>query len=182
VEDRRGDGDRERIAGQIVVGYLTSATLYPSGGTVADAMEEPQADIEVAVELGSPLEPNDDDSKVLSAIRAFRTALEVCDIARPRSDDAPRIVAENVFHNGLALGASSPTPPEGTASIHINGTLIETASAERDLAGLLRWTAQLLESLGERLCPGEWILPRWVSATISWRVSPERGRPRCAES
>jgi 2-keto-4-pentenoate hydratase len=28
----------------------------------------------------------------------------------------------------------------------------------RDLAGLLRWTAQLLQSLGEGLCPGDVVI------------------------
>jgi 2-keto-4-pentenoate hydratase len=153
-----GDGDRERVGGQAVIGYLTSATLYPDGGTVADSMEEPQADVEVAVELGAPVEPYDDDPEIVAAIRLFRTALELCDIARPRGDDGPLIVAENVFHNGVALGPASRTQPEGLASIHINGTLVETASVERDLVGLLRWTAVLLESVGERLSPGDVVI------------------------
>jgi 2-keto-4-pentenoate hydratase len=153
-----GIGDRERIAGQVVIGYLTSATLYADGQTILDSMGEPKAEVELAVELGSHVEPNDDDSAILAAIRTFRTALEVCDTARPRSDDAPLIVEENVFHHGLALGAGSPTRPDGKASIQINGIVVETASTERELAGLLRWTARLLQCLGERLSPGDVVI------------------------
>ena len=66
-------------------------------------------------------------------------------------------MAENVFHNGLVLGSGSPTPPDGRASIHLNGTLVETARVGRDLVGLRRWAARL-QCLGERLAPGDVVI------------------------
>lgn len=150
-----GDGDRERIGGQVVIGYLTSDSLHPDGGVIEDSMDEPKAEVEIAVELGTPITPADSDTSIWSAIANFRTALEICDIARPTGDDAELIVEENVFHNGLALGPAQRATPQGAASIHINGACVETAPIERDLVGLLRWTAVLLGSLDLPLSTGD---------------------------
>ncbi|HKX66874.1 MAG TPA: hypothetical protein VJN29_06595 [Intrasporangium sp.] len=153
-----GDGRRERIGGQVVIGYLTSDSLHPDGGVIEDAMEEPRAEVEVAVELGAPIKRSDRDRSIWSAIAGFRTALEICDIARPRGEDAALIVEENVFHNGLALGPAEPATPCGAASIYVNGGLIDAAPIERDFVGLLRWTAVLLHSLDLELVPGDVII------------------------
>lgn len=153
-----GVGDRERVGGQVVIGYLTSDSLHPHGGIIEDSMEEPKAEVEVAVELGAPIKIGDSDTSIWSAIEAFRTALEICDTARPRGDDAELIVEENVFHNGLALGPAQRAAPHGAASIHINGTCVETAPIEQDFVGLLRWTAVLLQSLGLGLAAGDVII------------------------
>jgi 2-keto-4-pentenoate hydratase len=150
-----GDGNRERIGGQVVVGYLTSATLHPSGATVTEPMKAPRAEVEIAVTLGAAIQQTDDDQAIWAAISGFRTALEICDVARPAGDNADLIVADNVFHTGLALGASAANAPQGIASIDINGVQVESSAAQRDLVGLLRWTARLLTSVGARLSSGD---------------------------
>jgi 2-keto-4-pentenoate hydratase len=153
-----GGGRRERVGGQVVIGYLTSHSLHRSGDVFKEWMEEPRAEVEVAVDLGAPIEPGDDATSIRSAIVGFRSALEICDIARPRGDDAELIVEENVFHNALALGPAERTEPQGRASIHVNGVMVGTAPIKRDLVGLLGWAAALLHTLDLHLEPGDVII------------------------
>ena len=56
-----GVGERERLDGSIAVGHLTSATCYDDGASVgltdSGALH---ADVEIAVELRRPIDPDDD--------------------------------------------------------------------------------------------------------------------------
>lgn len=97
-------GDRERIGGQGVIGYLTSETrLAPDSAYRVGDSGALHADAELMLELGSAVRGDASRDAVLAAVRGFGAALELVDLAAP-PDDAETIVAGNVFHRTVAFG------------------------------------------------------------------------------
>jgi 2-keto-4-pentenoate hydratase len=149
-----GVGDRERIGGSIAVGYLTSATLIDPDGRFGRIGDDLHADVELAVLLQSELK----DGAVLDAIDHYATALEIVDLATV-FETPEAIVAGNVFHRGVAFGSSSPTRPDPVrATVRVNGEVRAEAEAQDELEERLLAADRVLESIGERLRPGDWII------------------------
>ena len=81
-----GIGERESIGGEIAVGFLTSATaLEPGAAFRAGQTMVLHADAELAVEFAADVDPGADKDAVVAAIRGFRPALEIVDIAWGRT-------------------------------------------------------------------------------------------------
>ena len=161
-----GLGESERIAGQIAVGHLTSATcledgdLYVSGDPEADL----HADVEVAVELGHDVAAAGDDDAVYRAIQAYAVALEICDLQQ-LPDRAESIVASNVLHRAVAFGSWSSRPAAAgvMASLLVDGEMKAADQANLDVAPRLRAAAHVLESVDERLEAGDRIITSLVA-------------------
>jgi hypothetical protein len=132
-----------------VIGYLTSATLLELGSEFdGAAAKEQRADAELAVEIGSELEPV-----------AYGAALELVAIARP-PDDFESIVAGNVWHRGVAFGPLRREPPPELvgAEVRINGLQAGSKRARVDAGEAAQITAALLAAVGERLEVGDRII------------------------
>jgi 2-keto-4-pentenoate hydratase len=77
-----GMGDRESIGGEIAVGHLTSGTCLEPRSAYRTEREDAalHADAEVAVELGTDVEPDGDAASVRDAIAAYAAAVEIVDL------------------------------------------------------------------------------------------------------
>jgi 2-keto-4-pentenoate hydratase len=143
-----GLSGREGIDGELVIGYLTSATqLEPGSAYCEPGWTLLHADAEVAVRLGA------DDS-----IEAWAPAIELVDLAG--TDDAQAIVAANVWHRPFALGQPLGSPPAGDleATLIVNGEKRLTRRSDADLGDRVRTVDRLLDAVGEHLQPGDWII------------------------
>jgi 2-keto-4-pentenoate hydratase len=125
-----------------VIGYLTSSTELPPGGEFdASGTRQLRVDAEVALEVGS-------DGRAAR----FGAALEFVDVARP-PHDFETIVAENVWHRGVAFGPFSSEAPPTTfrARVLVEGAVRDVTEAQVDVAETLAIAMRLLGALGERL-------------------------------
>jgi 2-keto-4-pentenoate hydratase len=139
------------------VGHLTSATLLEPGASHplaggGNVMVEP----EVAIEIGGG-----------GQLAGLGAAIEIVDVD-PDDDDLERIVADNIFHRAVVLGASLPGEelPEAEARVIVNGEERSRGPVEVDLAGTLRVVVGLLAELGEGLVPGERIITGSLTAPV----------------
>lgn len=152
-------GDRERIAGHIAVGHLTSETVLPSGALFrAPEGAELHADAEAVVELGGDVDPRAGATSVAGAIASFGAALELVDLAAlPGEPDS--VVAANVFHRAVAFGAVHSSPPADlVVKLAVNGEVRAAARWPDDLGDRIAAAAELLDPVGERLRAGDRII------------------------
>ncbi|GLZ35513.1 fumarylacetoacetate hydrolase [Lentzea sp. NBRC 105346] len=137
-----GAGQRERIGDGIVVGHLTSESQLSPGQTyVPRDGEELHADAEIAVTVGPDL--------------AFSPALEIVDLSG--TDEAPQIVADNVFHRAFALGAPAEQVAD-TVRLLVNGEVRASAPIPSDVLDRVTSVGRILESVGERLQEGDLVI------------------------
>jgi 2-keto-4-pentenoate hydratase len=153
-----GLGERERIAGERPIGYLTSATRLDQGGTYHAGTARLSADAEVAVHLGEDVAPGADAAAALAAVAGYAPALELVDLSG--TDDAGAIVAANVWHRAFALGPPRQAlPPDPfTVTLLVNGEARAQGSSPVDLSDRVLTAAWLLGGLGERLRAGDWLI------------------------
>ncbi|TWP48657.1 hypothetical protein FKR81_27420 [Lentzea tibetensis] len=137
-----GAGDRERMDGGFVVGHLTSETQLTSGQNHVERRgEQLHAHAAIAVTVGPDL--------------SFSPALEIVDLSG--TDEAGKIVADNVFHRAFVLGAPAPQTAED-ARILVNGQCLASAPVPSDLVERVASVGWILESVGERLREGDRVL------------------------
>jgi 2-keto-4-pentenoate hydratase len=127
--------------GAPVVGYLTTATVVPAGG-VHDASG--------AQELRA-------ETELLIAGDRLGVALELVDVARPPGG-MEAIVAGNVFHRALVLGATRSAAAGAQARLWIDGALRAAAPVSTDIAATLARVSALLATVGVRLQRGDHVL------------------------
>ena len=155
-----GLGDRERIAGEIAIGHLTSATERPSGGSYATADTGAlHADAELALRMGSDVAPEADAGTARTAVADLAAAVEIVDLSYP-PDDPESAVAQNVFHRAVAFGPWQPAPlaSRSQGTLVVNGEVRATAPADDDYGPKVAALARLLGTMGERLQAGDRII------------------------
>jgi 2-keto-4-pentenoate hydratase len=146
-----------------ISGFLTSATVVPAGErhSLAGA-GQPMAEPELAIHIGTDLEPGCTRAEAAAAIVALGPAIEVADLD-PSLTDLGEIVAANVFHRAVLFGR----PVEGTgiedivARVAFNGEAFGEANpldAVLDPAGVVQHIARTIGSGGERLRSGDAII------------------------
>jgi 2-keto-4-pentenoate hydratase len=156
-----------------VIGFLTDATLVPSGGTHSLAgAAGPAVEAEIAIELRRDVEPGAPPDAALGAIDSLGPAIEVIDAGEP-FDDVERIVAGNVFHRAVLFGpARQDVALSGVeASVAVDGERRQSAPATVDLAATIRLVADLLGESGERLRAGD----RIIAGSLTPAVPVEPG-------
>jgi 2-keto-4-pentenoate hydratase len=154
-----GVGRRERIAGHLAVGHLTSATVLPPGGRYRGSAADGDlhADAEVFVELGRDVAPGA-DAAALAAATAYGAALEIVDLA-PLPDEPAGVVAANVFHRAVAFGPpASALLSALTGALVVNGVRRASAPVADDLGRRIAAAASLLGAAGERLRAGDRVI------------------------
>jgi 2-keto-4-pentenoate hydratase len=162
-----------------VIGYLTSGRqLAPSAShSLADGTRvgvEP----EIAVEIAERVPAGADRETAETAIGALGPAVEVVDIDLP-FEDLERILAGNVFHRAVMLGAARSRRAvedsgEIAARVLRNGSEEATADATPligDLADVVRLVADMLGAFGEALLAGD----RIISGSLTRIVWVEPG-------
>lgn len=132
-----------------VIGYLTSATqLAPRAVFASRGFSALRVDAEAALELG-------DDGTV----PRVGAALELVDVSRP-PDDFETIVAENIWHRGVAFGPlrEEPRPGEVEARVLINGTVRAAMAARVDFPETARTVRRLFGAVGETVETGDLVI------------------------
>jgi 2-keto-4-pentenoate hydratase len=142
------DAVEQVIGAEPIIGYLTSVTQVPSGGTYSlAALREPLAETELAVEIGAD-----------GGVAGVATAIELADIGQPQGD-FETVIASNVLHRAFVLGPTRRLPPGPLeARVTVNGALLEAVECRKDLAACVEAAARLLGAAGERLEPGDRII------------------------
>jgi 2-keto-4-pentenoate hydratase len=155
-----GIGDAERIAGEIAVGHLTSATLRATESTFhsVDAVA-PHADAEIFLEIGRELPPNPTADEARRAISAYGGALELVDLAGAQ-DGPEAVIAGNIFHRAVAFGPCQPELPADGLDLRmlVNGEVRAAARATDDLAARLSAAARVLDAVHERIRTGDRVI------------------------
>jgi 2-keto-4-pentenoate hydratase len=153
-----GVGDRERIAGEIAVGHLTSATrLDPDATYRAQTGADLHADAELALELGRDLDAEVEPEVAIASVAGYGVALEIVDLGG--AEDPEDVVAANVFHRAVAFGPFRPRSPDrAEASLEVEGRVLDSGRVSADVGGRLVAAARLLGALGEGLQRGDLII------------------------
>ncbi len=175
--------------GAPLVGFLTDATLSPSGARVSiTTWTKPAVEPEIAVYLAHDLRGGADRETARAAIASLGPAIELADVSFP-PDDVEAILAGNIYNRHVILGKRDAS----RAGCVLDGLVgrvvlsgVETAAPEDlqaltgDLVDIVRHVADLLAAFGETLRAGEVVItgsivpPLWVSASeeIVYRLDP----------
>lgn len=160
-----------------LVGFLTDATIVDSGELVAvEGWMNGIVEFEVALRLGENLNPYGSDREVRSAVTGLIPAIELADVDfEPTADTVDRVLAGNIFHRGLVLGAPDPDRKGLDTSgligrILIDGEERHAVRSLTDLTGnhlaILRTLAGTLEANGLRLSAGDLVITGSIVAPI----------------
>ena len=168
--------------------YLFSTGEIPAGSLI-DLRQyiQPKIEAEVAIVLGQDLDDPDLSAEdALTAISAFRPAIEIVDVRTGGWDFlASEAVADSGLHAGFVLGPSAPN--DGTIDPNAITARLRSSSGTSplgrtsDLAGgplgILCWLAKNLLETGEPLRAGEVVL----TGTLTPPVLIEPGQSYTAE-
>ena len=149
-----------------MIGFLTSGRLIAASGSCAvPAGAKLLAESEVALQLGRDVPPGSSATTAQAAIAAVAPAIEIVDVTQPL-DDMERILAGNLFHAAVVLGA--PLAPsvllsaqEIGGSLVVNGEqagVVDPAGLAQPPGGILCLVADILAGFGEGLCAGDWVI------------------------
>ncbi|MGH8916165.1 MAG: fumarylacetoacetate hydrolase family protein [Acidimicrobiia bacterium] len=150
-----------------LVGFMTDASVIAEGVEVeisawAHAVAEP----ELAVTLGDDLQPRSRESATRAAISAIGPAIELADIDPP-PESVEEILAGNIFHKGVVLGAPDPSRSGGDVSdlearILIGGSEHVRTDRLEELTGrvvdVVSHLSALLADHGEMIRAGEVVI------------------------
>jgi 2-keto-4-pentenoate hydratase len=156
-----------------LVGFLTDRGLLPDGATVGvNAWTNPMLEPEIAVYLARDLEPGASWEAVGAAIGGLSAAIELADV-HPPPTDVRAILAGNIFHRRVVLGAVDDTR---TTAEGIGGRVLrdgdeiastdDPAALTGELVEVVRLTGELLETCGERLRADDVLITGSVVAPV----------------
>ena len=159
---------RELKIHQSLVGYLMRSAVVESGirYSLSDFTKialEP----EIAVYLGAAVDAGSDADTIKAAISGLGPAIEIADVTFPFADGAEKILANNIYHRGVVLGAVDEGRAGAelaglAATINVNGTDIDVPDDLQANTGpiveLVALVADTLAVMGERLNAGELII------------------------
>jgi len=156
-----------------LVGFLTDRSLVEPGSTVSVAgWGAPMLEPEIAIHVGDDL-----------GIGALGPAIELADLDASVSDPEA-ILAGNIFHRGVVLGADRYASVEELAPrIERNGEEVAAPADPQELTGelgaLVRLVRELLPRYGEELRPRDVIIAGSIVPAL--QIVPG-DRVRCALS
>jgi 2-keto-4-pentenoate hydratase len=150
-----------------LVGYLLERGRVASGATVSLAgWAKPVAEPEIAVHIGMELPGGGDRATAANAVAGLGPAIELANLDPP-PEDVATILAGNIFHRHVILGAHD-TARAGGKIAGLTGRLLrngaETAATTEleantgTLIDIVHHVANLLAAFGERLRAGEVII------------------------
>lgn len=166
---------RLQIAGPLV-GFLSESSRVSTGDTVSlRGWVKPTAEPELAIHIGRDLRGGSDEAAARAAIAAVGPAIELVDIDPP-PEDVEAILAANIFHRRVILGAADPERAGGdvgdlTAVVRRNGEEVarvdDLEAATGNLIAIVRHVADTLERAGERLLAGQVIIAGSIIPAIA---------------
>lgn len=143
----------------LVFGYLSSATVLPTGGRFRPGPTvELCAEVELGVLLGREVPPGADLDTAAAAIAGLGVALEIVDVDDRES--MHEVVASNVFHRAVAFGPAreGAVADSLTAQLSVDGQVASTQAVQVEPAQTVVCMAQLLGAVERRVQAGEWII------------------------
>ena len=152
-----------------LLGYLTDEGVVPSG-TAVDVSGWRQAviEFEIALYIGSDVEPGADEEAARSAVSAIGPAIELADVDLPIGPESiGEIVAGNIFHKAVILGepdtARYAIDLDGLeALVRVDGVEFGRTSRLEDLTGsypnVVSTVASTVAAQGEMLRAGDVII------------------------
>ncbi len=149
-----------------VVGFLTDATLLPSGGECAvGEWTAPRLEPEIAIFVGATVAPGASAAEAAPAIAGVAAAIELADVELPASE-LEEVLAGDIYHRAVVLAAEPPAAGPPTAPLAVTITrdgepLAATDDAEATTgpaAELVAYVATYLHQFGAALSPGEVII------------------------
>jgi 2-keto-4-pentenoate hydratase len=167
-----------------LTGFLTSHSLLEPGATCSVAgWTKPALEPEIAVHMGRDLGPAAVREETQSAIAALGPAVELADVDPPPEEGTlERIVAQNIFHRGVILGASDTGRAGGSveslsARVLCDGSEIAATDDPEAFTGnlvdIVGHVAGLLDAFGERLRAGDVVITGTVVPHV-WPVPGQR--------
>jgi 2-keto-4-pentenoate hydratase len=148
-----------------LVGFLTDATLHDPGSAVSCAgWHRPVAEPEIAVHIGADVDADTND--VAAAIAGLGPAIELADV-HPPSDDLEEILAGNIYHRAVLLGAPDTSRAGGNLDglrgrvVHDSVEVADTTDLQAltgDLVEIVGHAATLLALAGSRLGAGDVVI------------------------
>ncbi len=161
-----------------LVGFLTDRGLLASGSIVSlNDWKKPAAEPEIAVHLGKDLPGGADRATAIAAISGLGPAIELADVDHP-SDDVEGTLARNIYQRHVVIGTKDTRHAGGvleglTGRVIRNDAEIANVTDFQALTGelidIVRHTADLLATFGEKLKAGQIIIagsiipPLWVA-------------------
>ena len=157
-----------------LVGFLTDAGLLPDGAAVpVGDWVAPALEAEIAVRVGADVPGGASRETVRAAIAGVAPAIELADV-HPPPEDVRAILAGNVFHRHVVLGAFDPDRRDGagvTGRVLRDGDAVaetdDPAAATGDVLEVVRSAAELLAACGETLRAGEVVITGAVVPPIA---------------
>ena len=149
---------------QPLTGYLTGATLADPGSTVeVSHWAVPLIEAEVAVRVGTSLEPGVGAEEAAGAIGAVAAAIELIDLGSTES--VSEVVAGNIFHRQFLVGEFVDCDPEDLDQVRIavtaNGSVGEPSDPKLvvgDFGPIVAAIADQADLAGDRLEAGDVII------------------------
>jgi 2-keto-4-pentenoate hydratase len=161
-----------------LVGFLTDATLVPSGGSVAvGGWTAPRLEPEIAMRVGADVPGGASRDAVAAAVDAVAPAIELVDPTGP-GDDVEEILAQNIFHRAVVLGAWDAERAGGRldgVALDVEGRVsrADPTAVLGDLVDVVRGVADALADAGETLRAGQFVICGSVVPAIE--VAPGDG-------
>jgi 2-keto-4-pentenoate hydratase len=162
-----------------VIGFLTSASLLAPGAVHSLAGgTRVGVEPEIGIRVQDDVPPDAGAARARAAIGALCPAIEIVDINLP-FEDLTQILAGNVFHRAVMLGADDPARAGG----ELRGVGVSVIRNDREEAAALaaeevgdpgqvvHHVAGLLDRFGERLRAGDVIISGSLTSVV-W-VEPE---------
>ncbi len=163
-----GASMRKFELGQPLVGYLLDSGLLDDGASVAlRGWHRPVLEPEVAVHLGSDVEPGASYVDVRGAVAGLSVAIELADL-HPQPDgpaDVRAVLGGNIFHRHVLLGplvTGRTSSSNLAAAVIVDGAEVaaieDASSLTGELVELVSSTASQLGAVGERLVAGQVVI------------------------
>jgi len=160
-----------------LVGFLTDASRVESGTTISlQDMTKPAVEPEIAIQMRADLSASPSSEEAAGAIGALGAAIEIADVD-VLLDDLEEVVAGDIFHRAVILGAPDVGRAGGQAD-GLLGRVVRDGIAQEfvddpesvigRLVDLACHVAGFLSACGERLRAGNVIIagsltpPVWV--------------------
>jgi 2-keto-4-pentenoate hydratase len=161
-----------------LIGFLTDRSPLDAARPVSlQGWSRPLLEPEIAVTLGSDLEPGSDRVAAAAALSMLGAASELADLDS-ETDDVERILAGNIFHRHLVLGPSRAAADVDLETLR--GTVTTPAGEQEvadpqaltgDIVDLVRHVADVLGEIGLALAAGEVV----ICGSIVPPIAVERG-------
>jgi 2-keto-4-pentenoate hydratase len=146
-----------------LVGFMTDATLLADGASCdITGWANPRLEAEVAVRLGADVPAGATAEQARDAIEAIAPAIELVDPGEP--DDVEAVLADNIWHRAVVLGAFAPAGDLDAARIDVatdgaaDATAVDPRALLGDLVDVVRGLADQLPLADDAIRAGDVII------------------------